>query len=263
MSEKSLEIREKYISKMLKTVGALQEKVALLGKVDNRLISKKMQSGGAVLQRLNYMKSNLRQRGGADEDEKVNFKGLEEQALIAKLKLKQQHKALEDARQTIEKLNGNLSNIKQTISQLAELMKGLNFDFKKLDLPKPVSLTSYGEVAMYNAYHNVDFDKIEILPANTLNASLEIDPKGDGSNKFNGPFPQNAEADYNELRKSLHNNSASASSSAQPATGPATGPASGPNPEASEAAKASTGPATGVDEAAKAANPKTNKYRFF
>lgn len=57
MSENSLEIRQKFISKILRKVDSLEESLTLLGKVDKKMLRRDIQIGGARLQ-------NLQQMGG-------------------------------------------------------------------------------------------------------------------------------------------------------------------------------------------------------
>ena len=65
MSENSLRIREKYISKLFKKIQDLEEGIDLLGQVDRRILRNSIQTGGAYLNNLEARSMYL-QRGGSD-----------------------------------------------------------------------------------------------------------------------------------------------------------------------------------------------------
>jgi len=64
MSENSLRIREKYISKLFKKIQDLEDGIDLLGQVDRRILRNSIQTGGAYLNNLEARSMYL-QRGGA------------------------------------------------------------------------------------------------------------------------------------------------------------------------------------------------------
>jgi hypothetical protein len=192
MSKNSLEIRQKYVAKLLKKVDSLTESVNLLAGVDNKIFTKQIQKGGAYLQQL-----QSRQRGGADSPKAgetgvsgsvagetgvgaaglaaaaanmasnkvpIDLKEMQKNVLVTKYKLQKQNEAIELARSTISKLNSNLGEVKDAIKELNELMRGLNFDFEPLDEPPEVDLTSYKTTILFNAYKDISWAEMIELP---------------------------------------------------------------------------------------------------
>lgn len=195
MSKNSLEIRQKYVAKLLKKVDSLTESVNLLAGVDNKIFTKQIQRGGAYLHQL-----QSRQRGGADTPKAgeagetgvsssvagetgvgaaglaaaaanmasnkvpIDLKEMQKNVLVTKYKLQKQNDAIELARSTISKLNSNLGEVKDAIKELNELMRGLNFDFEPLDEPPEVDLTSYKTTILFNAYKDISWAEMIELP---------------------------------------------------------------------------------------------------
>lgn len=211
MSEKSLEIRQKFINKILKKVDSLEESLTLLNNVDKRMLKKDIQLGGARLRNLNQMGGFF--YGGApgdnanldtdlaaiapDDDVKpaskpapkkdlLELKGIQKQALISRLRIANQREALEKAQKTIWELNNNLSGIRASILSISKLMEGLNEDMPKLDEANIPNLSSYMDVYLWNAFHGIHWSNLQNLPVEgaNINEKLRIKPVALGENKL-------------------------------------------------------------------------------
>ena len=223
MSEKSLRIRAKYASKILKKLEDLSESVTLLTKVDKQLLGKSIQSGGARLQNLSKI-----QRGGAGT---IDLKEIQKQALISRVKLQEQRNALDVARKTITELNTNLAGIKDAISGLTELMEGLNFDIEPLGKADIPDLSHYQETLLYNAFHNVSWSELKALPAGkTFNQRLDVLPAANPTTASKEVRDSTNEASYEKLRSEVHGGPGGPAAPAGPA-----GPAGPTEPSGSSA----------------------------
>lgn len=226
MSENSLIVRQKYISKLFDKVESLQEGILLLEKVDNKIFKKKMsriiQAGGSALATAGSASSVS--ASASLGNNQVSIKGLEGEALVTQLKLKQQGKVIEDARKVIDTLNNGLSGVRQSLEQLHRLMKDVNdnIDIKPLGDAQLPDLSSYGKQTLYNAFRNNAYNKFvkvdsadsetlyELLKNNTFTVLLAGDKGID-------------EVEYNKLLDRLHGNS----NGLVPGTAPGTAPGSG------------------------------------
>ena len=226
MSEKSLEIRQKFINKILKKVDSLEESLTLLSNVDKRMLKKGIQLGGARLH-------NLIQMGGADpsgvfdenplgniqvnadaksapappKKDLLELKGIQKQALISKVRLVKQREALEKAQKTIWELNNNLSGIRAAILSISKLMEGLNEDMPKLDEANIPNLSSYMDVYLWNAFHGIHWSQLQKLPEEGLNINekLRIKPVALGENKLErtGDLLKVDAAEYEAMMKEV------------------------------------------------------------
>ena len=227
MSENSLIVRQKYISKLFDKIESLQEGIQLLEKVDRKIFKKSMartiQAGGAAV-----------------ADNGISIKGLESEALVTRLKLEQQKGVIEKARVTIDTLNQGLAGVRSSLEQLHKLMQDVNDNIKidPLGDAKLPDLSSYGKQTLYNAFQNIPYaDMVKVASDNTetLYALLEKAPSI-FTEKLTGDKGISS-ADYSALLARLHG--ASAPGAAVPG---ASAPA--PSSSASAPAPSSSAPAT-------------------
>ena len=228
MSENSLIVRQKYISKLFDKVESLQEGILLLEKVDSKIFKKSMartiQAGGAAV-----------------ADNGISIKGLESEALVTRLKLEQQKGVIEKARTTIDTLNQGLAGVRSSLEQLHKLMQDVNDNIKidPLGDAKLPDLSSYGKQTLYNAFQNIPYaDMVKVASDNTetLYALLEKAPSI-FTEKLTGDKGISS-ADYSALLARLHGASAPGSVSAPSSSAPA------PAPSSSAPAPSSSAPAT-------------------
>jgi hypothetical protein len=208
MSEKSLEIRQKFINKILKKVDSLEESLTLLSNVDKRMLKKDIQLGGARLRNLHQMggflyggdgeeaaapdaglkptESNSAPAALGGKKDLLELKGIQKQALISRVRLAKQREALEKAQKTIWELNNNLSGIRASILSISKLMEGLNEDMPKLDEANIPNLSSYMDVYLWNAFHGIHWENLQNLPKDgvNINEKLRIKPMPVGENKL-------------------------------------------------------------------------------
>jgi hypothetical protein len=208
MSENSLIVRQKYISKLFDKIESLQEGIQLLEKVDRKIFKKSMsrtiQAGGAAV-----------------ADNSISIKGLEGEALVTRLKLEQQKGVIEKARTTIDTLNQGLAGVRSSLEQLHKLMHDVNDNIKidPLGDAKLPDLSSYGKQTLYNAFKNIPYAtmvKVASDNTETLYALLEKAPS-----VFKETLTGDkgiSSADYSELLERLHGK-----------PGAAPGPAPAPN----------------------------------
>lgn len=194
MSENSLIVRQKYISKLFDKVESLQESIQLLEKVDSKIFKKSMartiQAGGAAV-----------------TDNGISIKGLESEALVTRLKLEQQKGVIEKARTTIDTLNQGLAGVRSSLEQLHKLMQDVNDNIKidPLGDAKLPDLSSYGKQTLYNAFKNIPYaDMVKVASDNTetLYALLEKAPSV-FTEKLTGDKGISS-ADYSALLARLH-----------------------------------------------------------
>jgi len=226
MSENSLIIRQKYISKLFDKVESLQEGIELLEKVDRKIFKKKMsriiQAGGSALATAGTASS------ASLGNNQVSIKGLESEALVTRIKLKQQANVIDDARKVIDTLNNGLAGVRSSLEQLHRLMQDVNdnIDIKPLGDAQLPDLSSYGKQTLYNAFKNKPYNQmVKVISADsqTLYDLLE---KGNFTEPLTGD--KGIEVDeYNRLLDRLHgssNGSGSASGSAPTPFGTAPNP---------------------------------------
>jgi len=198
MSENSLIVRQKYISKLFDKVESLQEGIQLLEKVDSKIFKKNM--------------SRTIQAGGAPvTDNGISIKGLESEALVTRLKLEQQKGVIEKARLTIDTLNKGLDGVRNSLEQLHRLMQDVNDNIKidPLGDAQLPDLSSYGKQTLYNAFKNIPYaDMVKVTSDNTetLYALLEKAP-ATFTQKLTGDKGI-SNADYDKLLARLHGASA-------------------------------------------------------
>jgi len=194
MSENSLIVRQKYISKLFDKVESLQEGILLLEKVDSKIFKKSMsrtiQAGGAAV-----------------TDNGISIKGLESEALVTRLKLEQQKGVIEKARTTIDTLNQGLAGVRTSLEQLHKLMQDVNDNIKidPLGDAKLPDLSSYGKQTLYNAFKNIPYaNMVKVTSDNTetLYALLEKAPAA-FVEKLTGDKGISS-ADYSALLTRLH-----------------------------------------------------------
>lgn len=155
MSENSLIVRQKYISKLFDKVESLQEGIQLLEKVDRKIFKKNMfrtiQAGGG---------------NPSATNNSISIKGLESEALVTKIKLEQQKGVIEKARQTIETLNTGLAGVRSSLEQLHKLMQDINDNINIVPLgdAKLPDLSSYGKQTLYNAFKNKPYEQMVQIP---------------------------------------------------------------------------------------------------
>ena len=172
MSENSLIIREKYISKLFKKIQELEDGIDLLGQVDRRILKKNIQAGGAYLDHLES-RSRYLQKGGAEGGASpvrgdlaagalalgnkaeaggmISLKGVQEAALIAKARLRRQEDALKQAARNIEKLSKNTQELKDDLQNLTGLVKSIKIDIPNLE-SKKVDINAFSNTIAYNAF---------------------------------------------------------------------------------------------------------------
>lgn len=225
MSENSLIVRQKYISKLFGEVQSLQEKVNLLERVDRKILKRN------ISDRSQYLESI--QTGGGS----VNIKDLQGEALITRLKLEKQKADIQRARDTIAALNTNLSGITKSLGDLHNLMKDINdhIDFDPLGDAAVPDLVAYDNQVLYNAFKNKEWAKMVKVESNPGDKIYDLLDKN--FTQALGPNERNiTESDYNDLLVRLHSNlrapenrpSAFPPPAAVPRIGPAGGPAGGP-----------------------------------
>lgn len=205
MSENSLIVRQKYISKLFDKVESLQEGILLLEKVDRKIFKKKMsriiQAGGSAVATAGTT--------SVGSNNQVSIKGLEGEALVTQLKLKEQSMVIEDARKVIDTLNNGLAGVRQSLEQLHKLMKDVNdnIDIKPLGDAQLPDLSSYGKQTLYNAFRNNAYDKmVKVISADsqTLYDLLE---KGSFTEIIRDDKDKGIKVDeYNRLLDRLHGN---------------------------------------------------------
>jgi len=166
MSENSLRIREKYISKLFKKIQDLEDGINLLGQVDRRILRNSIQTGGAYLNHLESRAMYL-QRGGSssggggeNDPDQIRMKEIQENALIQKARIDQQEDQLNKASATIRSLNLKTSDLRSTLENLSDLISSIKL--KNVRIPKsyPFDLEAWNPILVYNAYHNIPFDKL-------------------------------------------------------------------------------------------------------
>jgi hypothetical protein len=235
MSENSLIVRQKYISKLFDKVESLQEGIQLLEKVDSKIFKKSMsrtiQAGGAAV-----------------TNNGISIKGLESEALVTRLKLEQQKGVIEKARTTIDTLNQGLAGVRSSLEQLHKLMQDVNDNIKidPLGDAQLPDLSSYGKQTLYNAFKNIPYtDMVKVASDNTetLYALLEKAPSV-FTEKLTGDKGISS-ADYSALLARLHGASSSTPGVAPPSISAYTGvneSPSGSAPAPGSSAPAPPGP---------------------
>ena len=213
MSENSLIIREKYISKLFKKIQELEEGIDLLGKVDRRILKKNIQSGGAYLDSLETRARHI-QTGGAEAGsgpstgEKISLKGIQEAALIAKSKIRSQSAALEQAAKDIQKLTANTAELRSDLANLTGLVKSIKIgeipDLKS----SPIDVSSYTNMILYNAFNCVPWNSLVFVEASlseeAMGELLDKKPEAAGlrpaspEERIRG-IGSTTEIDYNQL----------------------------------------------------------------
>lgn len=228
MSENSLIIRQKYISKLFDKVESLQDSILLLEKVDSKIFKKNL--------------ARTIQAGGASvTNNGISIKGLESEALVTRLKLDQQKGVIEKARTTIDTLNQGLAGVRSSLEQLHKLMQDVNDNIKidPLGDAQLPDLSSYGKQTLYNAFKNIPYaNMVKIASDNTdtLYALLEKAP-ATFTETLTGDKGISS-SDYSALLARLHGASApSTSASASAPSTSASAPA--PTPSTSTSASAS------------------------
>ena len=202
MSENKLLFRKKLMSKLFDnvqntfdTIQTAQKRLNYLAELDNIILNKKM--------------SKIIQAGGANQ---VSFKGIESEALITELKLKQQKSVIEKARQTIDTLNNGLEGVRTSLGQLHRLMEDVNknIDIKPLGDAQLPSLDSYGKQTIFNAFKIIPYDKMVKVVSADDETLYDLINKDQGA--FNEVLDINADHgisrnEYNELLRRLHGTS--------------------------------------------------------
>ena len=140
MSENSLNIRQKFINKLISKIASLDEDIALLNKVDHKLSRK-----------------NKVQMGGAGDD--VDFKALQEKALIKRLQIDQQNEDLRNALQSAEALQLKIAEIKSALTNIGNEIGKINVESVDLSKIKAPEVDSH-KIEMMEALSNYDLNKI-------------------------------------------------------------------------------------------------------
>lgn len=146
MSENSLIVRQKYISKLFDKVESLQEGIQLLEKVDRKIFKKNMfrtiQAGGAAV-----------------ADNGISIKNIQGEALVTEAKLERQKEVIEKARLTIETLNNGLAGVRSSLEQLHKLMQDINdnINMKPLGNATLPDFSSYDKQTLYNAFKKIPY----------------------------------------------------------------------------------------------------------
>ena len=166
MSENSLRIREKYISKLFRKIQDLEEGINLLGQVDRRILRNSIQTGGAYLENLEAKAMYLQRGGGSsggggeNDIDQIRMKQIQENALIQKARIDEQEEQLNRASQTIRSLNLKTFDLRTTLENLSDLISSIKL--KNVNLPKsyPFDLDSWNPILIYNAYHGIPFNEL-------------------------------------------------------------------------------------------------------
>jgi len=193
MSENSLIVRQKYISKLFEKVQGLQESVNLLERVDRKILKRNISDRSQYLEAI--------QTGGGS----VNIKDLQGEALITRLKLEKQKADIQRARDTIAALNTNLSGITKSLVDLHNLMKDINdhIDFDPLGDASVPDLVAYDNQVLYNAFKNKEWAnmvKVDSNPGDKIYDLLDKNfTQALGANQRNI-----TESDYTDLLVRLH-----------------------------------------------------------
>ena len=107
MSENSLNIRQKFINKMISKIASLDADIALLNKVDRKLARK-----------------NRLQKGGAN----VEIKELQQKALVKRLEIEEQNEALKEAIKKASDLTANITKIKDGLETVGKEIDGIKIE---------------------------------------------------------------------------------------------------------------------------------------
>ena len=280
MSENSLIIREKYISKLFKKIEELEEGLDLLGKVDKRILKKNIQTGGSYLDHLETRSKYLQNGGGvvAAPEDKINLKDIQKAALIAKSKIRDQTANLEKAAANIKKLTENTKELKQDLKNLAGLVSTIKIDVPDLNAPD-VNLDSHSNTIVYNLYHCIAWEDLYWVKPDMENDlwTTVLDQKPELANLPRiTPEQRNTikmtKKEYDDLKNDAIMCSNQGGSRPEPGSGsaPGLGPAPGPEPEPEPAP--GLGPAPGASFATARSTqarltppipspkPTTNKY---
>jgi len=239
MSENSLIIREKYISKLFKKIQELEEGIDLLGKVDRRILKKNIQAGGAYLDNLESRYQYL-QRGGADASagpgagvnpENISLKGIQEAALIAKAKIRKQSEALKQASEDIKRLTENTAGLKNDLANLTGLVKSIKIgeipDLKS----SPIDVSSFPNTIVYNSFWCVPWDDLRLvnptLSEEQMDVLLNKKPEEAGLPLLSSADPKTKEAAIGKITKAEYLALCDHIGSCLPGAGPAPVPSAG------------------------------------
>jgi chromosome segregation ATPase len=214
MSENSLNIRQKFINKLISKIASLDEDIALLNKVDHKL---------------------SKQRGGAGDD--VDFKSLQEKALIKRLQIDQQNEDLRNALESANALQNKIAEIKSALSNIGDEIGKINVESVDLSKIKAPEVDSH-KTEMMEALSNYNLNKITedeylSLFAKIINevnkGDTTIDKlkalKSELGTKSDTPWDDNFSTTYG-INQRVYNKIVQSFTASAPAPAPAPAPAS-------------------------------------